>query len=349
MQRLEMYNLSVNKDKFFKDEIEFCGHKIDKHGLHKTEDKIKAILDTPEPQNVTQVRSILGLMNYYNNFLPNISSVVRPLHRLLEKDVKWDWNEECKVLCHYDPEIPIRLACDASPLGLGVVLSHKMQDGTERPTAFASRSLNKAERNYSQIDKEALDEKLRVTRSYQESMNLYKKVGPSMMILTRNRISTGKTNFLSVKVVYSGEYVLLFRKKFRQQTFIDHTCMFLIVIDAHSKWPEVIPMKSTTSTQTIRVLRTIFARAGLPEQIVSDNGLQFVSAEFQTFTKMNGITHIKSAPYHPATNGLAERFVQTSKQSLKAMRGENSDINKKLANFLLAYRNTLCATMHSKD
>ncbi|CAG2186990.1 unnamed protein product [Mytilus edulis] len=116
--------------------------------------------------------------------------------------------------------------------------------------------------------------------------------------------------------------------------------MFLIVIDAHSKWPEVIPMKSTTSTQTIRVLRTIFARAGLPEQIVSDNGPQFVSAEFQTFTKMNGITHIKSAPYHPATNGLAERFVQTFKQSLKAMRGENADLNKKLANFLLAYRNT---------
>ncbi|CAC5425906.1 unnamed protein product [Mytilus coruscus] len=116
--------------------------------------------------------------------------------------------------------------------------------------------------------------------------------------------------------------------------------MCSIVIDAHSKWPEVIPMKSTTSTQTIRVLRTIFARAGLPEQIVSDNGPQFVSAEFQTFIKMNGITHIKSASYHPATNGLAERFVQTFKQSLKAMRGENSDINKKLAKFLLAYRNT---------
>ncbi|VDI51049.1 Hypothetical predicted protein [Mytilus galloprovincialis] len=162
--------LSLESDATAVDEIEFCGHKIDKHGLHKTEDKIKAILDTPEPQNVTQVRSILGLMNYYHKFLPNISSVVRPLHRLLEKDAKWDWNEECKVsfkrakdlvtseqvLCHYDPELPIRLACDASPFGLGVVLSHKMQDGTERPIAFASRSLNKAERNYSQIDKEAL-------------------------------------------------------------------------------------------------------------------------------------------------------------------------------------------------
>ncbi|CAC5392336.1 unnamed protein product [Mytilus coruscus] len=61
--------------------------------------------------------------------------------------------------------------------------------------------------------------------------------------------------------------------------------MFLIATDAYSKWPEVIPMKRTTSTQTIRVLRTIFARAGLPEQIVSDNGPQFVSYEFKHLLK----------------------------------------------------------------
>ena len=61
-----------------------------------------------------------------------------------------------KVLCYYDPKNPVKLACDASPYGLGSVLSHLMDDGTERPTAFASRSLTKAERAYSQIDKEAL-------------------------------------------------------------------------------------------------------------------------------------------------------------------------------------------------
>jgi hypothetical protein len=120
--------------------------------------------------------------------------------------------------------------------------------------------------------------------------------------------------------------------------FMDN--MFLISVDAHSKWPEVIPMRKTTATKTTQALRTILSRNGLPEQIVSDNDSQFVSEEFQQFTKLNGITHIKSAPYHPATNELVERFVQRFKQSMRAMKGESSDLHKKLANFLLVYRNT---------
>jgi len=85
--------------------------------------------------------------------------------------------------------------------------------------------------------------------------------------------------------------------------------MFLLVVDAHSKWPEVIPMSSTTTAKMIAVLRTIFARNGLPEQVCTDNGLQFVAEEFKLVMKKNGIKHFTSAPYHPAKNGLAERFV----------------------------------------
>ena len=116
--------------------------------------------------------------------------------------------------------------------------------------------------------------------------------------------------------------------------------MFLVVVDAHGKWPEVIPMKSTNSSKTIEVLRNLFARFGIPEQLVSDNGPQFVSEEFQAFVKCNGIKHITSAPYHPATNGLAERTVQTVKQALRSMKGSRKPVEEKLAKFLIAYRNT---------
>ena len=99
--------------------------------------------------------------------------------------------------------------------------------------------------------------------------------------------------------------------------------MFLIIVDAHLKWPEVMIMHSnTTALKTVEALRTVFSRNGVPEQLASDNGPQFTADEFQWFLKNNGVKHITSAPYHPATNGLAERFVQTFNQSLTSMKEE---------------------------
>ncbi len=91
--------------------------------------------------------------------------------------------------------------------------------------------------------------------------------------------------------------------------FMGH--MFLIVIDAHSKWLEVRLMPSTTSSSVIASLLTIFAQFGLPATIVTDNGRNFTSAEFDAFLHNNGIKHMKSSPYHPSSNGLAERAVQS--------------------------------------
>lgn len=88
---------------------------------------------------------------------------------------------------------------------------------------------------------------------------------------------------------------------------------FLIIVDAHSKWSEVYEMTSTTSANTISVLRHVFNAHGLPLQLVSDNGPQFVSVEFAQFLKANGVKHIRSSPYHPSSNGLAERFKQAMK------------------------------------
>ena len=120
--------------------------------------------------------------------------------------------------------------------------------------------------------------------------------------------------------------------------------MLLIVVDAHSKWPEVYPMKSTTAGETIEVLRKTFASHGLPVQLVSDNGPQFISEDFAQFMKGNGIQHIRSAPYHPATNGLAERFIQSVKQALKITVADGRSLSHRLSNFLLLYRSTPHAT-----
>ena len=100
----------------------------------------------------------------------------------------------------------------------------------------------------------------------------------------------------------------------------------MVVVDAHSKWLEVFPMSTTTTEKTLEVLRNLFASYRLPEQIVSDNGPQFTSHEFELCMKANGIKHIKTSPYHPASNGEAERFVQTFKQAMRAGKSDSYGI-----------------------
>ena len=86
--------------------------------------------------------------------------------------------------------------------------------------------------------------------------------------------------------------------------------MFLVVIDAHSKWIEVFPVTSATAQSTVHKLRQLFSQFGFPESIVSDNGTQFTAQEFGNFCTSNGIQHIRVLLYHPSSNGLAERAVQ---------------------------------------
>ena len=110
------------------------------------------------------------MLNYYGKFIPNLSTIVHPLNNLLRRGTQWKWSTECKtafgqtkqilassqILTHYDPALPLRLAGDASAYGIGAVISHVLPDGSEKPIAFASRSLSSSERNYAQLEKEAL-------------------------------------------------------------------------------------------------------------------------------------------------------------------------------------------------
>ena len=99
-------------------------------------------------------------------------------------------------------------------------------------------------------------------------------------------------------------------------------------------------MSSTTAQATVDALRSLFAIHGLPEEIISDNGPEFVAQEFKDFLRYNHVKQILSAPYHPASNGKAERAVRTFKQAMKAAKNEPGTMSQKICSFLLSYRTT---------
>ncbi|GFV74570.1 transposon Tf2-9 polyprotein [Trichonephila clavipes] len=137
-------------------------NRIDSKGLHKTDEKISAVVNAPVPRNVHEVKSFLGLVNFYGKFCENLATIANPLNNLTKKkNVRFLWSKDCqvafeqikkeicspKILVHYDPSLPLTLASDASPVGIGCVLSHVYPDGSERPIAFASRTLTGSEKN----------------------------------------------------------------------------------------------------------------------------------------------------------------------------------------------------------
>ena len=114
--------------------------------------KVRVIKDAPRPRDVSQLRSFLGLLNYYGKFLPNLATLLRPLYDLLQSVKTWSWEKSqeeafskakelissATVLIHYDPAKPLVLSFDASPYGVGVFFSHCMEDRSERPIAYES-------------------------------------------------------------------------------------------------------------------------------------------------------------------------------------------------------------------
>ena len=533
LARLESSGMRLKREKceYLKEEIEYLGHKISRSGLQPTKSKVQAVAEVPKPTNVAELRSFLGLVNYYGKFLPNLSSTAAPLYELLRKSTAWKWSDrqqtafqklkDClqsaNLLVHFDSRKEIILACDASPYGVGAVLSHIMEDGSERPIAYASRSLTAAERKYAHLDKEALaivfgvkhfhqyiygrpfvihsDHKpLRYIFDETKQVPLMASARIQRWALTlgaydyRIRYKSGSDNnnadglsrlplpHIPADVPQPAETVLLMERldsspvsaaDIRQQTTQDpilskvrnfvktgwpstvehqtqlffrmacelsvecgcllrgnrvvvptslqgkvvqllheghpgivrmkslarqyvwwpgidncleesvRSCipcqearkspphaplnplewpdrpwirvhvdyagpfmghMFLILIDAHSKWMEVYPTSSSTSAVTIERLKQSFASFGLPEQLVTDNGPAFVSDEFQQFMKINGIQHIRTSPHHPASNGQAERAVQVFKSGIKKI--QDGTMSTKLARFLLNYRIT---------
>ena len=116
--------------------------------------------------------------------------------------------------------------------------------------------------------------------------------------------------------------------------------MYLVIVDAFSKYLEIYPMTKTDTPRTIEKLRHLFSSFGLPEHIVTDNVPQFISEEFKTFLQYNDIQHTRTAPKHPATNDLAGRYVGYFKESSMKMGDRSESLHAKLDRFLFTCRAT---------
>ena len=152
-KRLQAHGIRMKRNKcsFMQESVQYLGHRLDAEGIRATPEKVAAITNAPLPKNVQQLRSFLGLLNYYRKFLPNLATIVQPLNELLQKNKKWLWTAKCtqavktakdllmasNLLVHYDLSLPLKLATDASQYGLGAVISHVLPTGEERPIVHA--------------------------------------------------------------------------------------------------------------------------------------------------------------------------------------------------------------------
>jgi hypothetical protein len=160
----------LSKCSFHVDTVDYLGLVISPRGISMEEKKVQAVKEWPVPQSVKQVQSFLGFANFLRRFVPNYSTLARPLHDRTHKEAKWEWGNkeqesfeavkeaicQCPVLAHPNPGLPYFLETDASGAAMGAVLSQRQEDGRLHPIAYMSQSFTGAEYNYDTHDKELL-------------------------------------------------------------------------------------------------------------------------------------------------------------------------------------------------
>ena len=171
LDRLREAGLTLNEGKyeFRLPRLTFFRHEVTKKGVEPSEEKVAAIRHADRPQNASEARSFMGLVQFVSKFVPDLSSIAEPIQKLTHKNVEFRWGQEQQVafeklkelitkadaLANFSINDRTRIVADASPVGLGAVLT-QLQGSEWRVIAYASRRLTDVERRYSQTEKEAL-------------------------------------------------------------------------------------------------------------------------------------------------------------------------------------------------
>lgn len=171
LKRLCDAGLTISRDKckFCLPELKYLGYVVNRHGLNVDPDKVEAIVNIPTPTTVTEVRRVLGMASWYRRFIPNFSTIIAPMTKLLRKKARFTWDGTCDqawkhikeklitapIITCPDYQLPFCIQTDASAYGIAGVLTQQQEEG-EKVIAYISRSLNKAEKNYSTTERECL-------------------------------------------------------------------------------------------------------------------------------------------------------------------------------------------------
>ena len=274
--------LKPSKCKFFCSSLKYLGHIVSRDGIATDPKKIKAIRNWPHPKTVTDIRCFTGFKNYYCKFRKGYAKITRKLHELTSgdnakhKNQKVDWNircydsfealksicSECPVLAYADYTKPFVLHTDASTTGLGAVLYQKQEDGKERVITYASRTLNRSERNYDAHKLEFLALKWAITDRFHEylygaTFDVYTDNNPLTYIL-----STAKLDAMGHRLVASlGPY-----------NFVLHYKPGKLNCDAdalsHINWESVSPEVVQAMMDLAHVDRTLILDSEVYESFV---------------------------------------------------------------------------------
>ncbi|UYV65312.1 hypothetical protein LAZ67_3003920 [Cordylochernes scorpioides] len=364
------------KTQLMQPSVRYLGHIVSTEGIRPLESKVKAILDMPRPQDKKALQRFLGMVTYLAKFLPNLSDKTANMRLLLRKNELWVWNDlrdrdyrdlklqlmSAPCLRHFDPKLDIEISTDASSNGLGAVLQQQRV-----PITYSSTALSAAQKKYSQIEEELLPVYFGCKRNhlylYGRKFTAFIDHKPLLTIMKKPMVDLSPRlqrlvlqlqhydfdfEYIPGKKLYtadalSRDYIAndLFTTPEIEISQITKFLLLLILITVTKiLLKQVITTlyckRSTKVEMVIEKLKEVFARCGVPEIMMTDNGPPFQSTEMMEFAKEWNVTHTTSSPRFPQSNGMIERTIQTLKSTIIKCQQSKQDIYQAL----LLLRNT---------